>query len=165
MRNDLTTEQLQQPVTVTLPLGVVLDLAETTRLMPSEAIVGQVHTFGSFNTPAIGDAYEGGIYAGLTLLDNRVKALVLLPGDEELKWKDAIAWAENQGCVLPSRIDQLVLFQNLKDQFKEQAYWSGEQHAADSGYAWYQNFDTGYQSLSNVYSELRARAVRRLEIK
>lgn len=115
--------------------------------------------------PAIGDTYEGGIYAGLTLLDNRVKALVLLPGDEELNWKDAITWAENQGGVLPSRVDQLVLLQNLKAQFQERAYWSGEQHAANSDCAWCQGFGYGGQYGIYVYGKLRARAVRRLEIK
>jgi len=161
MRNDLTTEQLQQPVTVTLPLGAILRLAESDRQV---AGAPDVHTSASFNPPAIGDPYEGGIYAGITLECSLPQALVLLPGDEELNWKDAIAWAEKQGGALPSRIDQLVLLQNLKAQFQGRAYWSAEQHAADSDYAWYQYFSYGYQDSLSIRRKLRARAVRRLAI-
>ncbi len=165
MRNDLTTEQLQQPITVTLPLGVVLDLAETARLAPSTQIVGHlVHASAQFDPPAIGAPYEGGIFAGITLNGDLPAALVLLPGDEELNWKDANAWAEKQGGVLPSRIDQLVLLRTLKSQFQERAYWSGEQHAAYSDYAWSQSFYYGTQYYSYITSKLRARAVRRLAI-
>src|ERR1700690_2810987 len=70
------------------------------------------------NLPIIGQHWEGGIYAGLTIHDNQPMALVLLPGDEQLTWKDAWVWAEKQGGTLPSRIDQLVLWKNAKDQFK-----------------------------------------------
>ena len=167
MRNDLTAEQLQQPITITLPLGVVLNLAETTQLTPSEAIVGYVHTSTPFNLPAIGAAYEGGIFAGLTIYEGRPMALVLFPGEFNGNWKDATAWAKDQGGVLPSRVDALILWQNLPNEFKKEAYWTGTQHAADSDSAWYQNFDTGLQGSQGITSfgnELRARCVRRLEI-
>jgi hypothetical protein len=50
--------------------------------------------------------------------------------------------------VLPSRIDQLVLFKSVKSEFKDAYYWSGEQRAADVGYAWGQGFGYGYQGFS-----------------
>jgi len=115
--------------------------------------------------PAIGDAYEGGIYAGVTVHDEQPHALVLLPGDHDrAEWKTQMASAEAQDAMLPSRFDALVLFKNLKREFKEEAYWTSEQHASASGSAWYQDFISGYQHYSSTYSPLRARAVRRIPL-
>ena len=154
--------------TITLPSLVVTRMLEKifndTPRVEQAAAAAPVHASAPFNLPAIGEPYEGGIYAGLTLLGNRVKALVLLPGDEELKWKDAIAWAEKQDGVLPSRVDALILWQNLPNEFKKEAYWTGTQLAASSGYAWYQNFGYGGQLINDIRYKLRARSVRRLEI-
>lgn len=114
--------------------------------------------------PTIGAAYHGGIYAGFTLDAGKPVALVLLPGDDGLPWKYAIAWAEKQGGMLPSRIDQLVLFQNLKNEFLEALYWSGEQYALTDAFAWYQSFYDGSQGYGHKGYDYRARAVRRLPI-
>jgi hypothetical protein len=119
---------------------------------------------GDEKLPRIGAEWNGGIYAGLSIADNAPIALVLLPGDEKLNWNEAVAWAEKQGDILPSRFDQLVLFKNLKSQFQETWYWSGEQYASDADYAWYQGFAGGYQSLYHKSYSLRARAVRRVKI-
>lgn len=114
---------------------------------------------------AIGAEYEGGLYAGLTLHEGQPHRLVLLPGDQEdFKWQDAVTWAEKQGGTLPSRIDQLVLWQNMKTQFQSAAYWSCEQHASSESSAWYQSFGNGLQSYYDEYGTLRARAVRRIPI-
>lgn len=43
-------------------------------------------------------------------------------------------------------------------------YWSGEQHASSSDYAWIHDFDDGNQYDLNKSLEGRARAVRRLVI-
>ena len=91
-------------------------------------------------------------------------ALVLLLGDESLNWKDAVAWAEKQGGVLPSRIDQLVLWKNVKDQFKGEWYWSGEQYAPSYVSAWCQLFNYRTQTNYRKNDFYRARAVRRLTI-
>lgn len=114
--------------------------------------------------PAIGDLWHGGIYAGLSIDDGRPVALVLLPGDEQMKWKDACAWAEKQGGTLPSRIDQLVLLKNLKSEFKEEAYWSAEGRFADGAVAWAQYFSSGHQSGWHKGDSRRARAVRRVTV-
>jgi hypothetical protein len=116
------------------------------------------------NLPEIGTAWQGGLYAGLSIHENRPVALVVLPGDEKLTWDAARSWAEKQGGTLPSRIDQLVLFQNLKAQFKEATYWSSAPCAGSASYAWCQYFDYGGQSYYHEDYELRARAVRRLSI-
>ena len=73
-------------------------------------------------------------------------------------------WAADQGGDLPNRIEQAMLFASFKDQFKQEAYWSNQQHASDSGYAWCQSFDGGLQIISLKDNGLRARAVRRLVI-
>ena len=143
--------------TITLPSLIVTCMLEKifndTPQVEQAPAAAPVHAPAPAPLPAIGEPYQGGIYAGLTLLDNRVKALVLLlPGDEELNWKDAIAWAEKQGGVLPSRVDALILWQNLPNEFKKEAHWTGTQHAANSDYAWYQHFDYGYQSYDYVGS-------------
>jgi hypothetical protein len=66
--------------------------------------------------------------------------------------------------VLPSRIDQLVLFQNLKGKFEAKLYWSGTPYAGDESYAWFQGFYYGLQSSYRKGFKLRARAVRRVAI-
>ncbi len=43
-------------------------------------------------------------------------------------------------------------------------YWSSTQYAASPSYAWFQNFDGGYQFSTRKTYEGRARAVRRLKI-
>ncbi len=114
--------------------------------------------------PAIGERMEGGIYAGLSIADNKPVRLVLLPGDEELNWKAALAWAAKQGGVLPSRFDALVLFTNLKKEFKETWYWTAAPYAGYESYAWVQSFDGGGQDGTRKSLDYRARAVRRLPI-
>ncbi len=158
MRNDLRPEHLSQEVTVTLPLAAVL------RITGEAPVAAAPASTAPSKLPAIGSEYEGGIYAGISLDGERPVALVLLPGDESLTWNAALEWAEKQGGALPSRIDQLVLFKNVKSEFKEAWYWSGEQYAGDSGYAWYQYFSYGNQSYVHKGSHGRARAVRRLPI-
>ncbi len=112
----------------------------------------------------IGAEWNGGLYAGLTLVDNDPAELVLLPEEFKGKWDDAVKWAEQKGGVLPSRIDQLVLLKNLKAEFKPEWYWSGEQHASGASGAWLQDFVDGYQYGVHKDYEGRARAVRRLKI-
>jgi hypothetical protein len=159
MKNDLTAEQLQQPITVTLPLGVVLNINGN-----EDSVF--VHTSaprGTDGLPTIGHPLQNGIFAGLSLEDERPVALILLPGDIEADWNKAAAWAKEQGGALPSRIDQLVLFKNLKRELKEEAYWSDTPLAGDDADAWYQLFN-GSQGTSLKVSKLRARAVRRIAI-
>ena len=114
---------------------------------------------------AIGEAFAGGIYAGIMRgIDGAPdEHLVLLPGTaEDVAWEAAGEWAKAEGGELPTRREQRLLFINLKDQFEEDWYWSGEQ-AGPSG-AWGQGFFTGYQGDNDRSYEARARAVRRLPI-
>ena len=103
-------------------------------------------------------------YAGLLInKEGGYYHLILLPGEREnINWKDATAWAKSIGGSLPTRREQSLLFANLKDHFKQEGYWSSEEHASYSDYAWSQYFDNGDQNCNLKNDELRARAVRRI---
>ena len=115
--------------------------------------------------PAIGEEWNGGLYAGITVHDNKPHALVLLPGESErVTWKDAGAWADEAAGWLPSRFDMLVLFQNLKKEFREEWYWTSEVHTGYADFAWMQYFGYGFQDYDRKDNEYRARAVRRVAL-
>lgn len=110
---------------------------------------------------------EGELWAGVLLNEDGSPShhVILLPGEAaRIVWDKAVEWAKEIGGELPTRREQSLLFANLKSQFKGEWYWSGEQHAADSDYAWLQYFGDGNQIISNKSFEARARAVRRLPI-
>ncbi|MDE2097802.1 MAG: DUF1566 domain-containing protein [Patescibacteria group bacterium] len=91
--------------------------------------------------------------------------LVLLPGEAEaIKWEEAKKWAADRDGELPTRREQSLLVANLKGEFKNEWYWSGERHE-DERYAWYQRFSVGNQLYYGTNIKLRARAVRRLTIR
>jgi hypothetical protein len=168
MKNDLTDEQLRQEVTVVLPLGAVLRLGAVDTIQTPLTERATRYAFAQDVLPAIGEPFSNEkleeIYAGITLHGNEAFALVLLPGDYEGNWQGALAWAEKQGGMLPSRFDALVLWQNLKGHFKKEAYWTSEQLAVDADWAWCQDFYDGYQYCYGKSGELRARAVRRVPL-
>ena len=114
---------------------------------------------------AIGAAFAGGIYAGISRgVDGAPdQHLVLLPGEAvDVEWEAAGAFATSIGGDLPTRAEQALLFANLKGQFEPRWYWSGEQAGPSS--AWGQGFGYGDQSYGYRSFEGRARAVRRLPI-
>ena len=112
---------------------------------------------------------EGEMYAGILLGEGgQPDQHIILLAEEmegEANWKDAFNWALQIGGSLPTRREQSLLFANLKGQFEPTWYWSGEQHASDSSYAWYQGFSYGCQGSYHKLSKLRARAVRRVKVK
>jgi hypothetical protein len=78
-------------------------------------------------------------YAGIILGADGLPAhhLILLPSDaEDVSWDKAKTFAAEVGGELPTRSEQALLFANLKGQFEQRYYWSGEQHAAIDVYAW-----------------------------
>ena len=110
---------------------------------------------------------DGEHYAGVIVgkEDQPSYHLILLSGEaENINWSDAKGWATGIGGELPNRREQALLYANLKDQFQPQWYWSCEQYASDSYYAWSQYFYYGSQGYVSTCNEFRARAVRRLEI-
>jgi hypothetical protein len=109
---------------------------------------------------------RGELYAGAIIgPDGKGAHVVLLPGDEnDITWPDAMAWAKRRGGDLPDRVEQALLFAHHKDKFEPRVYWSNTQYAADSAYAWGQDFTTGSQDYWRKGSETKARAVRRVPI-
>ena len=102
-------------------------------------------------------------YAGLALdADGKPSHhLVLLADTFNGPWDAAVAKALELGGYLPSRLEQALLFANLKSQFEESYHWSAEQHAGYSDYAWMQNFGNGNQNNDNKSNSRHARFVRR----
>ena len=118
-------------------------------------------------TVALPELNPGERYLGAILSADGSKRhhVILLPGEiEEATWNKAMEWAAGIGGDLSDRVEQALLFARMKDEFKPNWYWSNTQHASDSGYAWGQYFDDGYQDVNGKSAEGRARAVRRLPI-
>jgi hypothetical protein len=91
--------------------------------------------------------------------------LILLPGQkDEVNWQDANEWAASIGGTLPDRVESALLFNSMKDEFEEEAYWTCEEHKGNDSWAWYQGFNGGTQRIHGKDGELRARAVRRLSV-
>lgn len=62
---------------------------------------------------------------------------------------------------LPSRLESLLLFGELPNEFARDWYWTSTQYAGNDGYAWVQYFDDGSQGYYRKANHCRARAVRR----
>jgi hypothetical protein len=105
-------------------------------------------------------------YAGLILGEDGTPEyhLVLLAAhpEERMEWSAAVAWASSIGGELPNRREQSLLFANAKGHFDSAWYWSSEKYEDDGAYAWYQDFDYGYQGLTHTSYAARVRAVRRI---
>ena len=127
-----------------------------------EAAASTAHSAIELPALAEGETYVGAIVSACGTYSHHT---ILLPGDhDDSTWQAAMKWAADLGGDLPNRIEQALLFATLKDQFKQDWYWSNTQHGAYSACAWCQDFDYGRQLSSNTNYTLRARAVRRLPI-
>ncbi len=149
-------------VTLSVDEGVLFDLALNRALGDRHPALRQSST-----TLAPVPLNEGEHYAGIIIGKNGASShhLILLPGEaEDMSWEQAKEWATNAGGQLPTRREQSLLYANLPEQFKPEWYWSCEQHAALSGYAWMQDFGDGGQFSDHKSLTCRARAVRRLVI-
>ena len=113
------------------------------------------------------EVQDGEEYVGLIVSADGTKKhhLFLLPDEHEsINWEDAKAWAESIGGELPDHVEFALLFATMKEQFKPKWHWTREQCAANSDYAWFQNFDNGSHGNYNINNNLRARAIRRVAI-
>ena len=119
---------------------------------------------------AIGAAWGAvGTYAGLSRgedgqPDGHLVLLDAVP-EGELKWADAVEWAEGlgDGARLPTRLESALLYANLRDKFDTGCwYWTGTQYSADN--AWLQFFGYGYQDGCDKKDAGRARAVRLIQL-
>lgn len=65
---------------------------------------------------------------------------------------------------LPSRLESLLLFGELREQFEADWYWTSTQCELNDDYAWVQSFDSGYQFDGRMGNHCRACAVRSIVI-
>ncbi|MBW7901234.1 MAG: DUF1566 domain-containing protein [Rhodocyclaceae bacterium] len=110
---------------------------------------------------------EGEKFVGVVISadGSRRHYLILLPGEQaNIKWQQAMDWAQSIGGELPDRVESALLFATMKDEFEPEWYWTREQLASDAGFAWLQTFYRGDQRDGRKSVEGRARAVRRLVI-
>jgi len=123
--------------------------------------------------PFIGAALPGGLYAGVSFNpdDQQLYAVVLADAKppELFSWADAQAWAkglEIDGLAdfkVPDRLQSLLLFHTLHDQFEKAWHWTSTQYS-DADYAWCQYFNDGSQYPNGKSYEGRVRAVRLIPI-
>jgi hypothetical protein len=163
MKNDLTDAQLDQEISVKLPLRTVLQL----NAIPSTASLSIRADELKATRPNIGSKGLHGIYAGTARADDQGPDHILEVLDEapnKMTYDDAMKWAASVGGTLPTRKQAALLFANVPELFEKEWYWTCEQYAGDEGYAWFQHVDYGNQRNSRKDDELRARAVRRLNL-
>jgi hypothetical protein len=65
---------------------------------------------------------------------------------------------------LPSRLESLLLFGELREQFEPDWYWTSTQCEHNDVFAWLQGFHYGYQYFHLKDNHCRARAVRSIVI-
>ena len=116
--------------------------------------------------PAIGQPFQGGIFAGVSRgEDGQPDAPLILPPDRpkaKLTWADAKAWAEGlgDGARLPTRFESALLYAHLRDQMNTDDYhWTNTPYS--DGVVWVQLFSYGYQYGLHKAFKLLAVAVRR----
>ena len=111
---------------------------------------------------------EGEIYLGGFVDKNGdVTHTILLPGDnDDASWQAQMDWAKSIGGDLPTRAELVIAYEQHRDQFESDAYWSNQPDTDPgySGWAWCQHFGDGVQLSYHQTIKLRARAVRRLSI-
>jgi hypothetical protein len=123
----------------------------------------------------IGQVEEGtgGVFAGIVRGRDGAPDYYLIVGPElgnRFTWDDAKKSAASlevdghKDFTLPHRTEQAVMFGNVPELFEKAYYWSQEQVAGDSDYAWAQTVDNGAQGWCRKDRDSRARAVRRVPI-
>jgi hypothetical protein len=75
-----------------------------------------------------------------------------------------MGWAKSIGGDLLTRAELVIAYEKYRDQFAATAYWSNtpDTDPGYSGWAWFQDFDYGFQGHGPQGNRLRARAVRRV---
>lgn len=159
-------------ITITISDAEVVKMA-LERLNDAPSPVAFVHL--ESDVPRIGEHWstQGGIYAGVARGRDGAPDYHLIVGPEfdgQTDWDGAGKWAAGvtvhgfSDFALPFRKEQALSFANVPELFKEEYYWSCEQHASVSSNAWSQSFSNGNQHYWLKVNHLRARVVRRLVI-
>ena len=123
-----------------------------------------VHPQTIFRPPMLDD---GEVYLGAFVSADGTHRhhTILLPFNrDDAPWNEQMAWAKGEGFDLPNRLELLMMWLTMRDQFQRAAYWSNEEHHSDSSYAWCQYFVSGGSDNGHKGAALRAVAVRRSPI-
>jgi len=129
--------------------------------------------------PPLGEYFpgQGGILHGLMLGQDGKPDYFLISVEKKRhhaggtfaelqQYAKALAIDGHKDFVMPTRKEMRVQCANAKPgQFEDARYWSGEQYADASGYAWFQGFGDGYQLNWPEGDECRGCAVRRAPIR
>jgi hypothetical protein len=110
---------------------------------------------------------KGELYAGIIIGkdgDPDYHLILLANKEEYANWETAKELAAKAGGHLPTCREQSLLSTNLNEEFQGRHYWSSEQHASNSGYAWRYNFYDRRESNYSKHVVLNTRAVRRVVI-
>jgi len=89
--------------------------------------------------------------------------LIDVDGEAEVTHKEGVDRAP-AGLDLPTRREQSLLMANAGHRFQKRYYWSKEEYAGYSDYAWFQYFGDGYQYGAVKDNRYLARFVRRVAI-
>jgi hypothetical protein len=112
--------------------------------------------------PAIGEPFSNekiGIYAGITLHDNEAFALVLLPGELEGCWQDAMVGRRSRAASCPRASTCCSCSgRTLPGHVQERGVLVERADADDADWAWYQDFSYGDQDYRKDTSSGRARS-------
>jgi len=84
---------------------------------------------------------------------------------ENMPWQEAMDYAKKCGGEAPSLRDLALLRTNAREKFSDVAYWSCEQSAYDSDFAWFQFFNNGHQYTWLKVISYRGCVVRRIPIR
>jgi hypothetical protein len=111
-------------------------------------------TWGGYGKEEVGtnSTFDG--LANTTALDN---SEIKHPAAQ---WAAGLVIDGHKDFYLPARRELRLLWVNVPELFVNGWYWSSTQYSAY--FAFYQDFDVGFQSSYYKYGALRARAVRRL---
>lgn len=105
------------------------------------------------------------VTGALSLCNGFANTLAMEAADSTTaKWARALRIGGFDDWYLPSRIEALLAFAELREQFERDWYWTSTQFAGDAECAWSQDFYYGLQNRSHKDTKLRARAVRRIAI-
>ncbi len=110
---------------------------------------------------------DGEVYGGIVLGNDGEPDYHLFAQTkfiESATFDEVKKYVEKVGGVGATRRDLALLRVNAPKPFGTKVFWSCEQHAAYSTFAWYQVFDVGCQFYGSKRFRLCGVAVRRLEI-
>jgi hypothetical protein len=161
--------------------GIVISVADQVieqlvlERLQSQELAAEVATIQPGVLPRIGAeiAELGGVFAGVVRGAEGQSDYYLIVGPEapsKLEWRAANEWADTvehlgfADFTIFSRREQAICFGNVPELFQKEWYWSSEQPAAYSNFAWAQFFLYGYQGYYFKDDDYRARAVRRVPI-